>query len=188
MMKKLGILSVMMLFLSSVFYAQTKKIEGLDFNEEKVIGKESLILNGGGLREKYFIDLYVGVLYLPKKSSNAEKIINADETQAVQIKLVSGKVTRDKFTETVKEGFKNASHGKATQEEIKAFMKLFSDEFKVWDKISLEYTKEKGVSAYKNGHYLGSVGGLEFKKALFSIWLGSNPADSTLKSGMLGKE
>ena len=30
--------------------------------------------------------------------------------------------------------------------------------------------------------------GLEFKKALFSIWLGNVPADANLKEGMLGKE
>ena len=35
--------------------------------------------------------------------------------------------------------------------------------------------------------YIDIVKGVEFKKALFSIWLGSTPADATLKKGMLGK-
>jgi hypothetical protein len=38
-----------------------------------------------------------------------------------------------------------------------------------------------------NGTYKGLVEGLEFKKALFSIWLGSTPVDKKLKSKMLGK-
>ena len=89
--------------------------------------------------------------------------------------------------ETVKEGFKNASHGKATAAEIKKFMGLFTSEFKDGDKIHIEYISGEGVSALKNGKKLGSVPGLEFKKALFSIWLGKKPADSSLKKGMLGK-
>jgi len=34
---------------------------------------------------------------------------------------------------------------------------------------------------------MGTVKGLDFKKALFAIWLGKKPADSGLKDGMLGK-
>jgi hypothetical protein len=40
--------------------------------------------------------------------------------------------------------------------------------------------------AHKNGKMLGTIEGLEFKKALFGIWLGNNPADKDLKAGMLG--
>ena len=40
---------------------------------------------------------------------------------------------------------------------------------------------------YKNGNKKGSIAGLEFKKALFGIWLGDKPADDDLKTGMLGK-
>jgi hypothetical protein len=31
------------------------------------------------------------------------------------------------------------------------------------------------------------IQGVDFKKALFSIWLGDQPADKNLKKGMLGK-
>jgi hypothetical protein len=33
----------------------------------------------------------------------------------------------------------------------------------------------------------GTIAGYDFKKSLFSIWLGSKPADENLKKGMLGK-
>ena len=42
------------------------------------------------------------------------------------------------------------------------------------------------VYLYKNGEERGSFRGLEFKQALFGIWLGGNPADDDLKEGMLG--
>ncbi len=42
-------------------------------------------------------------------------------------------------------------------------------------------------SSYKNGVKKGTIEGHDFKKALFGIWLGDNPADSGLKTGLLGK-
>jgi hypothetical protein len=45
-----------------------------------------------------------------------------------------------------------------------------------------------GTKIYKNSELKGTIPGLEFKKALFAIWLGSNPAQESLKNDMLGKE
>ena len=151
--------------------AQAQKVfAGVSFLSDMYLGGEKLTLNGGGLREKYFIDLYVAGLYIKAKTKDAGKIINGDEPMAISIKLVSNSVTREKFTESVIEGFKNASHGKA----------------KKGDQINLKYTPGKGVAIEKNGTQLKVIAGLEFKKALFSIWLGKIPADSSLKSGLLG--
>jgi hypothetical protein len=47
--------------------------------------------------------------------------------------------------------------------------------------------QEAGVVVYKNKKELGTIQGLNFKKALFGIWLGKDPADSKLKKAMLGK-
>jgi hypothetical protein len=45
----------------------------------------------------------------------------------------------------------------------------------------------KGVESYKNGTLQGTIEGMDFKKALFGIWLGNKPADDDLKAAMLGK-
>lgn len=185
-MKKVIIMAF--LFVQSINFAQsTTKISGQQFFNSITVGSEKLELNGGGLREKYWIDLYVAALYLKNKSSDASKIINKHEEMAISIKLVSDKVTREKFIETVKEGFEKATAGKASKEEIKKFTGFFTDSFKNGDKINLEYVPNKGLEVKKNGKLLGTVEGLEFKKALFSIWLGSNTVDETLKNGLLGK-
>jgi hypothetical protein len=46
--------------------AQTK-ISGNVMPNVMKVGGEYLKMNGGGIREKMFIDLYVGVLYLQEK-------------------------------------------------------------------------------------------------------------------------
>jgi hypothetical protein len=55
------------------------------------------------------------------------------------------------------------------------------------DIFIIVYVPNAGVSVYKNGSKKGTIEGLDFKKALFGIWLGNNPADDDLKAGMLGK-
>jgi hypothetical protein len=184
---KTGFFSVILFVCLGLNAQETTKIEGQQFYKSITVGDEKLVLNGGGLREKYFIDLYVAALYLKEKSTDASKIINKHEEMAISIKLVSDKVTREKFIETVKEGFAKATSGKATKEEINQFTSLFTDEFKSGDKINLEYDPEKGLIVKKNGKVLGTIKNLEFKKALFSIWLGSKTVDEGLRDGMLGK-
>lgn len=166
--------------------AQNISAHGATFSAKVKLGDDIIEYNGSGLRTKYFFKLYVAALYLPKKTDNAQAIIDQNETSAVRLKLLSNKVTRDKFVETVREGFATSTEGKATPAEIDQLMKLFNTEFKEGDDILLAYKPESGVEVYMNGKHLGGVKGLEFKKALWGIWLGKKPADSSVKSGMLG--
>ena len=100
--------SCLFVFLSFYNFSQNKTtvLHGVTFYSEIKLGADNLVLNGGGLREKWFIDLYVGALFLQQKSKDANKILNADAPMVIQIKLVSNSVTREKFIESVKEGFK----------------------------------------------------------------------------------
>ena len=181
----IGVLFVLgMAFTSS---AQDIESHGVTFPSKMKINDKVVKYNGSGLREKYFFDLYVSALYLTETTSDAKTIINANEEMSIRIKLVSDKVTRDKFVETVKEGFSNSSEGKATEAEISTFMKFFSKEFKSGDDIILINKPGVGVQVYMNGEKLGTQSGLEFKKALWAIWFGDKPADKGLKNAMLGK-
>lgn len=187
-MKQLGLTFIFFVTLSfTAVNAQKRTIAGVTFPAKTTIDEATLLYNGAGLREKYTFDLYVAALYLKRPSMDASKVINDDVEMGIYLELVSNKVTKDKFIETVKEGFENASHGKATEAEIKKFMGFFKSEFKTGDKIDLEYTPGKGVTVKKNGTSIGVAPGLAFKQALFSIWLGTKPADPSLKNAMLGK-
>jgi hypothetical protein len=185
-MKKIIFLSL--IFLAFKLNAQsTKTISGVKFPTNTTVGTKELVLNGGGLREKYFFDLYVAALYLKAKSNEAGKVVYNDAEMAIHIKIVSDKVTREKFIETVKEGFATVTHGKATKDQINKFTGFFSDDIKKGDKIHLEFVPGTGLQVKKNGTLKGTIAGLEFKQALFSIWLGDKPVDDDLKKELLGK-
>ncbi|MCH2225828.1 MAG: chalcone isomerase family protein [Crocinitomicaceae bacterium] len=187
-MRNLGLLIVLFVGISFTgVKAQKRTVAGVTFPAKATVNGKTLLYNGAGLREKYTFDLYVGALYLRRPSIDANKVINGDVEMGIHLELVSGKVTRAKFVESVKDGFKNASHGKATEAQINKFMAFFKREFKDGDKIDIDYIPGKGTVVTKNGTKIGLIQGLDFKKAIFSIWLGSKPADTTVKKGMLGK-
>jgi hypothetical protein len=183
---KLYLIALFFLYSTVTSIAQ-QTIGGVSVPAKISVDGTNLVFNGGGIRVKYTFNLYVGALYIKRPSMDANKIINDDLTMAIHLNIISDKVTRDKFIETVNEGFKTASHGKATEAQKNTLKGFFSDPFKKGDKIRLEYVTGAGLKVYKNNVYKGVVPGVEFKKALFSIWLGTKPADAALKNKMLGK-
>lgn len=150
---------------------------------------EKLILNGAGVREKYWMDMYAGALYLTSKSSDAKAILNANNPVAIKLHMVSNLITSDKMISAINEGFENSTHGKTEtiSSEIKKFIGYFEEKISKDDVFDLVYIPSKGVLVYKNDIQKGVIKGLDFKKALFGIWLSDKPADEKLKEAMLGK-
>lgn len=172
----------------SISIAQTT-VAGVTLPETENFQDQQLILNGAGVREKLWIDLYAGGLYLTKKSSDAEAIISADEAMSIKLHIVSKLISSNKMIEAVDEGFENATNGKtaALAEKIDKFKSFFMDEISRNDVFDLVYIPSEGVTVYKNGTEKGKIPGMDFKKALFGIWLSARPADDDLKEAMLGK-
>lgn len=188
-MKAFKALMITLMIAASVSVdAQTKDIEGIEFPTKLSINDQNTVLNGGGLREKFgFLDLYVGALYVPAKTSNADEVVMADENMGIRIVIASGLVTRDRFIEALEEGFENTTAGKSSPNDVEMFKKYLSDEFVKGDEILLTYHAGDAVYLYKNGEQRGTFKGLAFKQALFGIWLGGVPAQESLKEEMLGK-
>ncbi len=149
----------------------------------------TLLINGAGIREKYFMDLYVGALYLKAKNNDADKIINANEAMCIKLHIVSGLITSQKMIDAVDEGFKKSTNNNVTPilSKVNQFKAVFNEKINVGDIYDLVYESAKGILIYKNNKLATTIPGLDFKKALFGIWLCNKPADSTLKDKMLGK-
>ena len=184
-MRKL-ILAVMAVCTMTISQAQIV-VEGVTMPGSMELAGENLVLNGAGLREKVVFDLYVGGLYLNAKSSDAKRIINADESMAMKLHIVSKLVSSKKMVSAVDDGFDAAMNGdtSALADKIETFKGFFSDKIVKGNIFDIAYIKGKGSVVYKNGKEVGVVAGLDFKKALFAIWLGSDPADDDLKEAML---
>ena len=152
------------------------------------VGKKELVLNGAGVREKYFLDLYQAGLYLLKPNSDAASIINADAPMLIHLVITSKMVSQEKLIESLQEGFKNSTQGKTEpiRSEIEKFRQCFAEEITRGNVFDIVYWPGQGVTVLKNGKKKGVIPGLAFKRALLGIWLGDRPADANLRLALLG--
>ncbi|MGY5849686.1 chalcone isomerase family protein [Salegentibacter sp. F14] len=182
------ILLCLAVFSLSIGQAQTE-IGGVSLPNTLEYGSDKLMLNGAGIREKFWMDMYVGGLYLQTKSTNATEIMKADRPMAIKLHIVSKMITSKRMIDAVNEGFENATDGNTApiSSEIAEFKSFFEDQINKEDVFDIVYLPKEGVTVYKNGEESGNIKGLEFKRALFGIWLSDKPADEDLKKGMLGK-
>ena len=150
---------------------------------------KNLILNGQGTRDKFFLDLYVGGLYLKEKNSNFQNIIDSNEKMNIRLHIVSSLITSKKMENGTREGFTKSTNGNTEQikEKIETFLAVFLEEIKENDIYDFLYIPSTGLQIYKNNKLKETITGLEFKKALYGIWIGKNPAQNSLKEDMLGE-
>jgi hypothetical protein len=186
--KLLAMLTVA-LFVSNAAVAQVE-IGGIAMPKLMKVDGEYLKMNGGGIRQKLWMDLYVGVLYVSNKSSDANTVMNADEAMAIKMRIISGMVSNSKLEGAVREGMDKSTGGKmaAMQDRLESLIeKGFAADVADGDVFDLIYQPGKGTTLQKNGKVLVTVEGLDFKKALFGVWLCDEPADENLKKKMLGQ-
>lgn len=186
-MNKIFIIGIIFLLLPS---AQAAELSGVFVKDQITAANgETLLLNGVGLREKLWVDVYVGSLYLVKKTDNVAEILSAPHANRIQMDFVYKEVAKKKLLKAWKDGFsKNQTRENlaALQDRIDQFYGYFDQNVVAKDQYILDYIPGKGTTITKNGKVLGLIPGEDFKNALLEIWLGNFPADKGLKKGMLG--
>ena len=167
--------------------AHARKVAGVELESSLAVGSEELILNGAGLRKRLFIKLYVGSLYLGSHSNDAAGVIAADESMAIRLNILSDLLTRDKMLKALKSGFNKSTGGNTgpVQPQIDQMIELMTDKIRPGDSYTFAFEPAVGTRMSRNGEELGLIEGLEFKQALFGIWLSDKPVQANLKSAML---
>jgi hypothetical protein len=186
-MKKL-LFVVLAVFMMSPM-ANAKQVGKVELPDSLMAGKDELVLNGAGFRKKFFIKVYAAGLYLKEKNTDPHKIIDLDEPMAIRMYFVYSEVSSKKLVDAWNEGFINGTGGNiaSIKTEIDTFNSFFSQEARENDIYDIIYIPAQGVSVYMKGELKGTIKGLDFKKAVFGIWLGEKPADAKLKKRMLGE-
>jgi len=187
-MKKLlqFILIISFCAISSNIYAQ-KNVAGIEFTKSIQVDNNKLDLNGAGTRVKLWMDMYAMGLYVNKTTTDSKAIISVDSPMSIRLQIISGLISAEKMETATLDGFKNSTKGNtsALKSEINTFIAVFKDEITKGDNFIFTYIPNKGTIVSKNKKQKAIIKGLEFKKALFGIWLGQQPADKDLKKQLL---
>ena len=170
--------------------ASAAELAGVQVADTATVGEQELVLNGLGLRTAtwFNVEVYVGALYLPEKSSSPDEILAMEGPKRIQLYMVRD-VDRESLTDAWKEGFKENSPKQeydAIEDQIPEFNALFSN-VKDGDVMTLDYVPGEGTTLLLNDKPKGTIPGADFNTAMLRIWLGPNPPNDDLKDGMLGK-
>ena len=162
-------------------------LEAAELPPHLQVGEYRLVLNGAGVRSKAFVPLYNAGLYLMRPSKSAAEVVAADEPMALRVEVTSRFVSQSSLIASLEEGFESSTGGRtqALKEQIAQFRKCFEEEIKKGDTFDLVYVPKHGIVVNKNGKLKGVVAGIEFKRALYGIWLSDKPADNSLKQALM---
>jgi len=181
---------ILICFLFILTPAVSKEVAGVMLDEKIIIENNNLTLNGAGIRSKFVFDIYVGALYLLKTTNSTDAVLQSSGPKRVHMVFLYDEVGKDKLTSGWSDGFENNLTDAELSElknKISAFNQLFETAQK-GDIIDLDYIPGKGTHVYYNSKLRGVVKGEAFNRALLKIWLGEEPADESLKAGMLGRD
>lgn len=191
-MKK--ILMVLLVFVFNLSHAQDEReFDGIkvktSIKVEDGDSKTKLILNGAGIREKMWVNLYVQALYLNEYSNDPQEILNSNETIATRLHITSSMVTKKKLVQAVEDGVVKSYKGDLSliRERLTTFLTYFETQLEKDGYVDMVYSSNtEKTSVYINRKFVGDVAGKDFRKALFGIWLEDNCVDKTLRKRLLG--
>lgn len=183
-MKRILLLGCCVLLLAG--NAQAKKVYDIELPESLTVAGETLLLNGYGLRKKFFFKVYLGSLYAAARVSSTEQLLAQPGSKLIRMDFIHSKVDREKIVAAFAEGIKKNSPQLVGKPDTRQFLRLFNADFVAGDRVDLELTADGRVSARHNQQLLGSVQSPELAAGVLLIYLGRHPADDDLKDGMLG--
>jgi hypothetical protein len=162
------------------------EIAGVKFEDNTKLEDTPLVLNGLGLRKFAFFKVYAGALYLKEKSTSDQKILSSNEPKMIKMHFLRDVSSKD-IQKAWTEGYnKNCMKDECDlfKNEVIELNKLMKD-CKEGDTLQFDFT-QKSLKLAHNGAPLGNVEKEGFSKSILAIFLGKNPPNEALKTGLLG--
>jgi hypothetical protein len=176
-----------LLALSLALPAGAGTLAGVNLPDKAEAGGQTLVLNGLGLRTKFFIKVYVGGLYLAQKEKAPAKVIAADAPRRMVMHFLYG-VTKEQMCDAWKEGLEQNTP-KAPADVKKSFASLcaWMEPIPKGNELVLTYVPGKGTEVTVNGKSKGTVDGKASSDAILNTWIGPDPGPGAdFKKAVLG--
>jgi len=165
------------------------EVAGVRVPEQLSEGGHALVLNGAGLRTKFVVKVYVAALYASARSQDAAALINSNEPRRMRLQLLRD-VDSKSLDAALQDGLRDNTHKQelaALQTHADRLSSLMAEigSAREGDVIDLDFDA-RGVTITDNGKQRGRIDDPAFARALLRVWLGDNPAQSSLKKALLG--
>jgi len=186
-MRKTIAVTALVAFLFAPLLTNAATLAGVTLPDSTQVAGKTLVLNGVGLRTKYFVKVYVAGLYLEQKSSDANAIMKSDAPRRLVMHFVRD-VSKGQMTDAFQEGFeKNSPEAvKSMKADIDRLLGAVTD-IKEGQEMVFTYVPGTGTTMSINGEDKFTIADPAFAPVVFSLWLGPKPPNADLKKGLLGQ-
>lgn len=167
------------------------EIHGVKLEDTAQVHGAQLQLNGAGTRYKFVVKVYVAGLYLAKKASTPDEVINQPGPKRLivtMLRTIDSRELGKLLTRGVEDNMGKASMSKLIPGLIR-MGEIFAAQkpLVAGDQFLIDWVPGSGtVITVKDVVQGEPFQEPEFFKALMMIWLGSSPADYKLKEALLG--
>jgi hypothetical protein len=150
-------------------------------------GGQALVLNGMGLRKKFFVKVYVGGFYLPAKEHSPAKILAADAPRRMTLHFVYS-VSAQQMCDAWQEGL--ADNTPSASPEVKTGFRTLCgsmEDIPKGHELVLTYLPGQGTQVEINGKAKGTLPGKPTADAIAATWIGPHPGPGEdFKKAVLG--
>lgn len=150
------------------------------------LGDQPLILQGTGVRRKFFIDVYSLALYTERRFKDGESLVAATGPRRAELRFLRD-VDRARGEAAWREAIEHAVDADERQRlaaDIARFAALFPA-VKKGDTITLDDIPGRGLTLQLNGGTLGTIENPALFRTVLKIWVGPNPIQTSLKKDLL---
>ena len=117
------------LFLTAFSMTHARVVNDVDVADSLTVDGQELVLNGAGVRSKFFLNVYVGALYLQQKSENGTELVAADNPMTIRLYITSSLIDGERMSEATLDGFVRSTGGNLApiQDGIERLIGAFRD-------------------------------------------------------------
>lgn len=174
------------LVLASAGHAAAAEVAGVTFDDRVTVDGKPLVLNGTGLRTKFFVKVYAAALYLPAEQSDAGRILAADQPRRTVLHFLYA-VDREKMCDAWDDALAgNTPRASAELKKQFATLCTWMDDVESGERMVFTYVPGNGTTIEVTGEPKGTLAGKDFADALWAAWIGARPATKDLRAGLLG--
>jgi hypothetical protein len=178
-------LALLPLLFALALPARAGRLAGVTMPDTATLGGQQLVLNGMALREKFFLDIYVGGLYLPSKSTDGAAVISRDSPKRLHMSFIYSEVPAEKTIEAYREVWELDPAYPALKSQADTFCSWIVG-LKAGESMTIQYEPGTGTTLLVNDQPKGTIPGTDFMKLIFGNYVGPN-ANKVLRVGLLGQ-
>jgi len=164
--------------------AYGKECKGVNFPDQTQVDGTNLTLNGLGLRQATAlrVNVYVAALYVAKPANDPNAILESNTPKELILQFVRN-VSASDLNKGWEEGLDKQKG--AFKDQLTTLEGWMAD-MKTGQRLTFIHKPGAGVQVDVNGTTKGTIKGDDFAKTFLAIWLGPNPPNPGLKTGLLG--